>query len=163
MPSSTSTPRSSLSAAELKGPAALFTLDHRHCDALWAAVEAAANGRDAGATRAAFEAFDRATRRHLDMEEDVLFPAFEDETGMTMGPTRMMCMEHQQMRGVLARMATASAAGDFGALLDHGDTLWMLTQQHNVKEEGILYPMCEARLGARWPDLLARLDGYLRP
>ena len=40
--------------------------------------------------------------RHFEMEEAVLFPAFEEATGMTQGPTMVMHAEHVQMKGVLA-------------------------------------------------------------
>ena len=136
------------------GAAQFFTRDHRACDDLWAAVEAAAEGGEG--VEAAFTAFDAAMRRHMDMEELVLFPAFEKATGMTMGPTRVMRAEHDQMRGLLSQMAGAET----DAMLDHGDTLLMLIQQHNVKEEGMLYPMCDARLGGAWPEVARELSRY---
>lgn len=135
------------------GPVLYFTADHRACDDLWAALEAAPSA-------AAWAAFDHATRRHFDMEELVLFPAFEEATGMTQGPTAVMRMEHRQMRGLLDQMGAAAAAGDWDALLDQGDTLLMITQQHNVKEEGMLYPMAEAHLGGQWPTVAAKLARY---
>lgn len=137
------------------GPVAFFTADHRACDALWAEVEAAADAGDRARVTAAFAAFDAAMRRHMDMEEQVLFPAFEQATGITMGPTRVMRAEHQQMRGLLDEMARC--AGDDGALLDHGDTLMMLIQQHNAKEEGMLYPMCAAHLRGGWAAIAQQL------
>lgn len=148
---------------ERTGPEAgalkFFTADHHACDELWAAVEAAADAGDGARVEAAFAAFDTALRRHLAMEEDVLFPAFEQATGMTMGPTRVMRIEHQQMRGLLDQMA-AAASRDHGALVDQGDTLMMLIQQHNVKEEGMLYPMCDAHLGKTWEGIASRLARY---
>lgn len=141
------------------GVVEFFTADHRNCDVLWAAVEAAAETGDVTATQAAFAAFDLATRRHFDMEENVLFPAFEKATGMTTGPTRMMRMEHEQMRGLLSQIARASP--DIGAIVEHGDTLLMLTQQHNMKEEGMLYPMAQGQLGSVWSTLAPQLARYM--
>lgn len=37
----------------------------------------------------------------------------------------------------------------------------MLVQQHNAKEEAILYPAADRMLGPRWEELRARLEGYL--
>ena len=141
--------------------AAFFLQDHRNCDTCWAAVEASADGGDAAATNAAWLKFDKTMRTHLQMEEDVLFPAFEAATGMTAGPTQVMRMEHQQMRGVLDQMAAALAAGDLQELLDQGDTLHLLIQQHNMKEEGILYPTAERSLGDGWERIRAALAPYL--
>ncbi len=135
-----------------------FVSDHRHCDSLWPAVEAAGNQGDAAGIMAAWTTFAAAMHRHLQMEEEVLFPAFERATGMVgMGPTAVMRAEHEQMRGVLRTMAGCADAGDHEGLLDHGDTLLMLIQQHNVKEEGILYPMAEQHLQSSWVELKAQL------
>ena len=90
--------------------AAFFIQDHRNCDGGWAEVEATADADDAAATRGAWTRFDKAMRTHLQMEEEVLFPAFEAATGMTAGPTQIMRMEHVQMRGVLDQMAAALEA-----------------------------------------------------
>ncbi len=143
-----------------QGVQVFFTSDHRACDELWVAVETAANAGDAPAARAAFVTFDNAMRRHLTMEEEVLFPAFEEATGMTAGPTQVMRMEHEQMRGLLSQMA-AAAESDLGKLVDLGDTLMMVIQQHNAKEEGMLYPMAAESLRSQWPEIAQRLGRYL--
>jgi len=140
------------------GLAEFFTGDHRSCDELWTRVEAAS----AESIAAAWRRFDASLRSHLAMEEEVLFPAFEAATGMTdSGPTFVMRMEHDQMRGMLDQMGAALARGDHDALLDQGDTLLMLIQQHNQKEEGMLYPMSERALAADWPALHERLAVYI--
>lgn len=131
-----------------------FTADHQQCDALWAEVEGA--GSDLTAVRAAFTAFDTRLRRHLSMEEEVLFPAFDQRSGMHgMGPTAVMRVEHTQMRGLLDQMARATTARDITNL---GDTLLMVIQQHNTKEEGMLYPMAEQMLD--WSALEPALARY---
>ncbi len=142
------------------GAAQYFTQDHRDCDALWAELEAAIQDRDAAKAGPAWKAFDHAMRRHFSMEEEVLFPAFEQVTGMTQGPTQVMRIEHRQMRGLLDQMATAAAAGDLDGVAEHGDTLLMVEQQHNVKEENVLYPMAEDHLTGDWPRLAAQLARY---
>ncbi len=124
-----------------------LTTDHRACDEEWGLVEGAAG--DPEALAAAFALFDAHIRLHLLMEEEVLFPEIERATGMSgMGPTAIMRSEHTQMRGVLNAMKQALADGDVDELLDQGDTLLMITQQHNAKEEGVLYPMAAQVLPA---------------
>jgi iron-sulfur cluster repair protein YtfE (RIC family) len=144
------------------GAQAFFTAHHRHCDALWVDVEAAADADDAKALQQRFGAFDATVRLHLDIEEQILFPAFEEATGMhNGGPTMVMRMEHTQMRGVLDQMAAAAGRGEGDAVVDQGDTLMMLIQQHNVKEEGMLYPMVERALGGEWEALSAKIAARL--
>ena len=143
------------------GLEATFKADHREVDGQWAAVEAAVERGDADAVASAWQRFDASLRRHLAMEEEVLFPAFEAATGMTQGgPTFVMRSEHTQMRGVLDQMAKAMERGDHDELVDQGDTLLILIQQHNAKEEGMLYPMAERALGGQWSALRERLAGY---
>ncbi|HRX71551.1 MAG: hemerythrin domain-containing protein [Candidatus Competibacteraceae bacterium] len=121
--------------------------DHRHCDHLFAAAEDAAAHGDLSACRTRFQEFQSAMERHFTMEEQALFPAFEDATGNNMGPTRVMRLEHQQMREVLAALAEALAADDLDEYLGQAETLLILMQQHNIKEEQMLYPMSDRALG----------------
>jgi hemerythrin-like domain-containing protein len=138
-----------------------FTLDHRRCDSIWAEIEGAAEGDSRSDIPGLWQRFDAAMRRHLAMEEEVLFPAFEQATGMTGGgPTFVMRSEHEQMRGLLEQMSSVVGAGDFDEFLDLGDTLLMLIQQHNQKEEHMLYPMAEQALAADWGALAENLGRY---
>ena len=72
----------------------------------------------------------------------MLFPAFEEVNGPA-GPTQMMRMEHAQMRIMVEQIRTALAARDQQTFLGLAETLMLLIQQHNMKEEQILYPMMD--------------------
>jgi len=121
--------------------------DHRACDDLFASAETAAAQKNWDSARSLFERFQTAMAHHLAMEEDVLFPAFEGRTGMSAGPTQVMRMEHEQMRSLLQDMASAVAACNQDGYLGLSETLNMLMQQHNLKEETMLYPMSDQVLG----------------
>jgi hemerythrin-like domain-containing protein len=127
--------------------------DHRHCDGLFATAEDAAQRSDWAACRAHFDAFRAAMLHHFDVEENVLFPAFEQATGMSMGPTAMMRSEHAQMRDLLNNMAAVIAAGRKDDYLGMSETLLLYMQQHNLKEENVLYPMADQALAASGIDL----------
>ena len=131
-----------------------MTQDHRHCDDGYAAAEekvAAGRWDEAGHD---WTIFRNALETHLNREESFLFPAFETQTGNTQGPTAMMRMEHEQMRSLVAEMDEAIVAKDADSFLGLAETLMILTQQHNMKEEQILYPMIDQVLGD--PDGLIR-------
>ena len=64
------------------------------------------------------------------------------------------------MRGLIEQMAGAADGDDHEELLDLGDTLLMLIQQHNQKEEQMLYPMAERALTADWAKIHETLSGY---
>ena len=141
------------------GLASFFAQDHRDCDSGWAELEGLLDGGETGAINEAWQKFDGHLRRHLAMEEDILFPAFDARSGMGGGgPTAMMRMEHQQMRGLLDQIGVAIDSDETEDALDLGYTLLMLIQQHNVKEEGILYPMAGNMLAVEWASLDAQLE-----
>lgn len=120
--------------------------DHRRCDELFAAAERLAAAGEWSAAADAYARFHGAIEHHFSMEEDELFPAFEAATGSTMGPTQVMRMEHGQMRSLFERMRNALTAKDVDTYLGASDTLLILMQQHNMKEEQMLYPMSEQAL-----------------
>lgn len=130
---------------------------HRECDEAFARAEQAASRTDWPAAAAGFDAFHAAIAQHLAMEEGVLFPALGEATGMSRGgPIRVMLIEHEQMRGLFEAMKQALDTRDGNQYLGHCESLLVLMQQHNVKEEGILYPMMDKVLGAKAADLVAR-------
>jgi len=132
--------------------------DHRHCDDLFAAAEEQVAK---GIWDTAGEDFSRligAMQRHFAMEEGVLFPAFEQATGNTSGPTQVMRSEHQQILEVLEHMAEAVEGRDGDAYAGLSETLLILMQQHNLKEEQILYPMSDQALGGESEALVQRME-----
>ena len=143
------------------GLAEYFGGDHSDCDNKWARVENLLDNGDDAALKKAWQEFDQATRRHLSMEEEVFFPAFEAASGMGLGgPTAVMREEHMQMRALLDQIGFNIEEGDTDEALDLGDTLHMLTQQHNIKEEGMLYPMAENVLATEWAGIRQQLEAY---
>ncbi len=138
-----------------------MTDDHRHCDDLFAEAEQALGKKNLPAAKAAFAHFCGAMLAHFDCEEKTLFPAFENKTGMRMGPTQVMRMEHSQMRALLDEARVALEQGAIDDYLGLADTLLIMMQQHNMKEENILYPMCDQHLAAEAPELLSHLESEL--
>ena len=136
--------------------------DHHACDDLFASAEAAVAQKNWDSARSLFGQFQAAMAHHLAMEEDVLFPAFESRTGTTSGPTEVMRMEHAQMRDLLQEMAKAIAAGDQDGYLGLSETLNMLMQQHNLKEENMLYPMSDRILAGERDRLIREMEVLAR-
>ena len=125
-----------------------FAAEHRDCDEVFAVAEEAAQTGDLAGCQARFQQFQTAMEQHFQKEEQELFPAFEEASGMFMGPTRVMRLEHQQMRDTFDEMNNALASGDLEEFLGQAETLLILMQQHNIKEEQMLYPMCDRALGS---------------
>lgn len=121
---------------------------HKHCDEIFADAESACGNGDWKAGASAFALLRNQLEAHFSSEEELLFPAFEAATGMTSGPTEVMRGEHRQMRDLLGQMSSGLAERDGDAFSGAAETLLILMQQHNMKEENILYPMCDNALGA---------------
>jgi hemerythrin-like domain-containing protein len=121
---------------------------HVDCDNLFVVMEEAVQKKSWGTADEALRGFINATERHFRREETLLFPAFETATGSAMGPTQMMRLEHAQMRGLFDQMTEALSRKDGSAIAGAAETLLILMQQHNMKEENILYPMCDRALAA---------------
>lgn len=132
--------------------------DHRRCDELFAAAERLVAAGEWSAAAEAYAKFHQAIEHHFSMEEDELFPAFEEASGSTMGPTQVMRMEHGQMRSLFERMRNALTAKETEDYLGASDTLLILMQQHNMKEEQMLYPMSERALGGSGDAVLQRMQ-----
>lgn len=137
-----------------------MTSDHRHCDALFADAENAANDGDRDAARTCYAAFEAAMAKHLSIEESVLFPEFEARSGMAGGPTAVMRMEHEQMQAMMAQMRQTLEGGELDDFLGFAETLNILIQQHNMKEEQMLYPMCDRVLADQADALLERMQAH---
>jgi iron-sulfur cluster repair protein YtfE (RIC family) len=130
---------------------------HQHCDELFVGAEnAVAEGRLAEAEEL-YNAFRDEMKVHFAMEESVMFPAFESATGMSGGPTEVMRSEHLQMRELLDQMRATFAKPDTYEYLGLSETLLMIMQQHNFKEEQILYAMADRALGNESDAIIERM------
>ena len=124
--------------------------DHAACDAVFARAADAARGANWPMLQKEADAFLAHIARHIVLEEELLFPAFEEGTGMsTGGPTETMRSEHAQMQPLFAQMRAAASAKDAASYLDASQALHDILQQHNMKEEQMMYPMLDQSLGAQ--------------
>lgn len=136
----------------------LMNRDHQYCEQLFAQAKSAVGQADFAAAQAAFASFRTTLERHINAEEHILFPAFEDRTGERLGPTEVMRQEHQMVHALFDKMAAALAQRQVQQYLHLSDTLLALLQQHNIKEESVLYPMMDQNLADDRDALLARLN-----
>ncbi len=134
--------------------------EHRHCDEAFAKAEQAVNAGDFEAAFGHFQDFMIDTLKHFDKEEEILFPAFEAATLSTEGPTQVMRYEHNQVRGLLEQIKDAIDKKDKDRFFSAADTLMILLQQHNMKEEQMLYAMCDRVLSEQAPELIEKMKTH---
>jgi len=116
-----------------------YEQDHDRLDELFKTFQKM-KGSDFAKAKEAFKAFKFGLQRHIVWEEDVIFPLWEEKTGMSEGgPTFVMRAEHrqigQQLEAIHDKVAEQNPGSDQEeqALLD-------LLGTHNMKEERELYP-----------------------
>lgn len=118
--------------------------DHREIDG---ALEVCANDSASSAqARADLEQAVQELRRHIYVEEELLFPPLR-EAGMA-GPIMVMLREHAQMWPILDTLDDELAADARDDVLRTACRQVLdLLQRHNPKEEQILYPQVDQVVG----------------
>ena len=130
---------------------------HGFCDEIFAAAENSVLTGDWAVAARQYADFRNHLEAHFRAEETLLFPGFEDATGNSYGPTEVMRGEHHHMREMLDEMEKAIRSKDADSYAGLSETLLIMMQQHNHKEEGILYPMCDDALASGSGPLTERL------
>ncbi len=133
--------------------------DHKRCDDLFLVAEKAATIEgDWTVIQQACQKFYKSIEHHFAMEEQVLFPEFEQVHGSDMGITQVMRHEHEQMRSLMSSMQDALNAEDKDAFLGEAETLLVFMQQHNAKEEMMLYPMADQLLAGQGDQVVSKMQ-----
>lgn len=134
--------------------------DHARCDALLRPARDAVRFAHWEQADQALAAFRHALERHLRVEEEILFTAFDEAMRQVRTPTAVMRGEHLRIRGVAQRLSDALRARDAEAFLCHCDTLGVLCHQHSEKEEGVLYPVMERLLAPHADSIVAAMRNF---
>jgi len=137
-----------------------LTNGHRECDELFATMENSAMNNLCDA-KEAYKKFVSETEKHFQQEERVMFVEFEAKTGMVQGPTAMMRQEHTQMRNLMQQMGEAIDNDNKDKFFGLTETLMILLQQHNMKEEQMLYTMAQQHLSADAPRIVEMMDSMI--
>jgi iron-sulfur cluster repair protein YtfE (RIC family) len=117
----------------------VMSRDHDRLDEILRAFHEE-KGRDLRKAEGLFSEFKAGLENHIDWEEDILFPIFENrQGGRTSGPTAVMRMEHLQIKNLLAQIVERLKKDDPDTGSLENDLVNVLTA-HNKKEEEILYP-----------------------
>ena len=138
-----------------------FSAHHRDCDEALAAVEKrliAKSDCDQD-----FARFRRMLEGHFDAEEQILFPALEAAFPSGSAPVSVMRSEHTQARELCEEVQSLIRAGDHAQAAKAVDLLFSMLQSHNIKEEQILYPMCDRYLRGRGDDIARALAQLVTP
>jgi len=125
--------------SEQKTISEFYEQDHDRLDELFKTFQQLKRS-DFPRAKEAFKTFKFGLQRHIVWEEDVLFPLWEEKTGISEGgPTFVMRAEHrqigQQLEAIHGKVADQNPDSD-----QEEQTLLALLGSHNMKEERVLYP-----------------------
>jgi iron-sulfur cluster repair protein YtfE (RIC family) len=116
-----------------------FAHDHDRLDQLLDTYRRL-KGVDFTRAKEAFKEFKFGLQRHIIWEETVLFPVFEEKTGMReCGPTVVMRAEHREIGRRLDALHDKVRRQDVDSDREEQSLLQALLA-HNQKEENVLYP-----------------------
>lgn len=135
-----------------------MTQHHKQCDDLLVEAEGMLTKKDWPAFAELWAKFEKETLHHFDLEEEILFPEFEAQTGMTGGPTMVMRQEHAQIKSMFSQMSAAIEQQDLERAMGSSEGIMIFIQQHNMKEEQILYPMTDNHL-SNSAEIVAKMSG----
>lgn len=119
--------------------------DHKRLDGIFNEFRRLKD-RDLNKAGNLFSDFKTGLERHIVWEEEILFPAFEDRTGMySSGPTAVMRMEHRQIKEFLEEIQGRIQKQDLHTG-EFEEALIRILSQHDQKEEAVLYPWIDRSL-----------------
>lgn len=108
----------------------------------------------------AMQQFAQALERHMQIEERILFTAFEATRGYCDSPTDTLRNEHMQIRDTMQRMWLALEAHHARTFLLHADTLRLVLREHANKENFKLFPLVEQVLEQRQKELFDAIKKF---
>ena len=125
--------------SEQKTITAYYEQDHDRLDELFKTFQTSKRS-DFAKAKEAFREFKVGLQRHIVWEEELLFPMWEEKTGMIEdGPTPVMRFEHEQIKQLLDAIHRKVESQDLNSGQEE-QALVNLLSSHNRKEERALYP-----------------------
>ncbi len=132
--------------------------DHRRYDAALAECELAAEAGDWKAAIEGYRDFVSDLKLHMDMEDQVIYPLLERESGDPDGDIAELRAEHDNLERLLQDLAVVIRNRDIDHLLDSLVPLHRAMNAHNAFEEEVLARLASDRLLGQREQILARLQ-----
>ena len=126
---------------------AFYEKDHDRLDELFKTFQTSKRS-DFIKAKEVFKEFKVGLQRHIVWEEELLFPGWEEKTGMIEdGPTPVMRFEHEQIKQLLEAIHRKVEEQNLDT--DQSEqALFNLLSSHNRKEERALYPAIDNVISA---------------
>ena len=123
--------------------------DHRDYEALLRAFASVAGAAEWAAAEERLQDLVSLLKGHFQVEEEVLFPSFEELVDVQGAPTRTLRGEHDLIRDLLERLSATIGKRDGHQVAEIVTRLEEVMSQHHQKEEEIFLPRAQDAFLAR--------------
>ena len=137
-------------------------LEHEHSlyEELLSLCQGAAEIEDWVTVNQAFNNLVTSLKRHMALEEEVLYPAYESMPNAPQGPTMALREEHSNIVRLIQDMARVIKTRDSEHVLECLVHLENQMIKHHEKEEDIFLPMASHILNTSRDELLRKLNEF---
>jgi iron-sulfur cluster repair protein YtfE (RIC family) len=132
--------------SEFQSITSYLMFDHDRLDAILYEVFALVAEGELEPATGRFAGFHAGMKRHLRLEEEILFPEFERWSGGSSGPTDLARKDHALIREALEEMKDALAAREARAFFAARKKFLSVLPAHHAQEEQLLYPLIDAAM-----------------
>ena len=134
--------------------------EHSLYESLLSQCQDAAEIEDWGTVDFVFNELVTHLKRHMALEEEVLYPAYESTPHAPQGPTTALREEHSNIVRLVQDMARIIKTRDSDRVLECLAHLEYQMIKHHEKEEDIFLPMASHILNTSRDELLRKLDEF---
>ena len=132
--------------------------DHRKYDAVLDECEVVAGVGEWKTAIQLFNTFVDDLKLHMRMEDDVLYPVFQEEAGDPEGDIAALTEEHDDIVRLLSDLAYIIKSNDFDHFLESLVPLHKAMTHHNEHEEAVFQSMGSDSLLMRRAEIIDRLN-----
>jgi iron-sulfur cluster repair protein YtfE (RIC family) len=137
-------------------------LEHEHSqyEDLLCQCQDAVESEQWGTVDRLFEQLVSSLKRHMALEEEVLYPAYETTAHAPQGPTRALREEHDQLVRLVSDMARVIKSRGSEHVLECLVHLERQMIKHHEKEEDIFLPMASHILDAKRAEISRKIADF---
>jgi len=131
--------------------------DHKKFDAMLDECEAAADVGEWQNAKRLFNDFVSALQFHMQLEDEVLYPVFVEESGDLEGVISHLSDEHDYLVRLIHDLTYIIKSNDFDHFLDSLEPLHKAMNQHNENEESLFLNNTSQSILLRRDEIVKRL------
>lgn len=134
--------------------------DHLEYETLLYDCQAAVEQEDWRSAQQLFEQLVSHVKVHMRIEEEILYPAYEEAMNVPQGPTHALREEHDEIVRLMRDLSYVLKTNDSDLFLESLLPLERVMLKHHEKEEEIFLPMASHLLLDRRDEIMRKLEEF---